>query len=139
MGGRHERRTVDERLRLLTFPLDGGRTAVPAARHAIEEVLRCRPVSAELVDAVLLVASELVANAVEHGGGADRLELDWQQDSVVLRVWDRGVGRPQQRDLDPGSVRGRGLVLVQGLSEEWGCEPRSGGKSVWSRFSLVSA
>lgn len=139
MSARKVRKTVDEPLRLLTLTLGGDPSTVPVARRALEDVLRQRYAPAEFIDAVLLVASELVTNAVEHGGGADRLELDWEQTTVLLRVWDRGTGRPQPRAAGPSSARGRGLTLVEALSEEWGCEPRSGDKFVWSRLSLISA
>lgn len=122
--------------RLLTLPLGADSTTVPAARHRLAAVLREHPVPDELADAILLVASELVTNAVEHGGGAERLELEREPDAVVLRVSDRGPGLPEQRPRPLDSVRGRGLALVEALTSGWGYQQEDGGKSVWSRFEL---
>lgn len=139
MNSTHVRGTGNEPRRLLTFQLGDEPSAVPAARHRLADVLADQPMPADVVDSVLLVASELVANAVEHGGGAESLELDRERDAVLLRVWDGGLGRPEPHPLVLDSVRGRGLVLVEALASSWGYEPADGHKSVWSRFELAGA
>ena len=137
MSATHARRAEDDPPEPIAVPLDDDPSAVPAARRAVEAALRRHLVPAELVDVVLLVTSELVTNAVEHGGGAEHLELEWQPDSVLLRVRDRGAGRPRSQTAAPRSERGRGLPLVEAFASEWGWESHDHGKSVWSRFSLT--
>jgi hypothetical protein len=103
----------------------------------------------EVVPDALLVASELVANAVQACSWADRIALRLSRDStgVLLEVWDP-VHRPptaqtveltlETLDLDPAHFddnHGWGLSIVQALSIECGWNPGpNGGKTVWSRL-----
>ncbi len=91
-----------------------------------------------LVDEVVLVVSELTANAVEHArtGFEVRLEL---RDAQVLRVEvvDHGPGSPDLRRADTSTERGRGLHLVSHLSAAWGVQAIDGnGKAVWAELPL---
>ena len=92
----------------------------------------------DLADDAELVASELVANAVQaadgRAGAVVRLWLTADDDSLVLSVWDGGDGLParcQAGPLDPG---GRGLMIVDALSESWGAYESVPGKVVWCRL-----
>jgi hypothetical protein len=53
---------------------------------------------------------------------------------VVIQVWDRCDRLPVRRDAEPDSEGGRGLLLVDSLSTEWGSYPPegAGGKVVWA-------
>lgn len=42
---------------------------------------------------------------------------------------------PEQREADPQDVGGRGLLIVDGLSDNWGARPRESGKTVWSHLA----
>lgn len=86
-----------------------------------------------LVDDTLLVTSELVSNAVMHAGSASELELRVEPGSVEVRLSDGDPRLPLQRKLLGGpSAQGRGLVLLSGLAQRWGVEPRADGKTVWA-------
>lgn len=69
----------------------------------------------EQIQALELVASELMTNAIEHAGGAGRLRL-WASDAkIYCQVSDAGPGMPpavEHSGQDPSAPRGRGLWLV---------------------------
>ena len=75
----------------------------------------------QLADAELL-ASELVANAVQHAqlqpGATIGIDIDVAPRTVRVSVEDAGPGfRPRKDRRDPG---GWGLVLVDKISDRWG-------------------
>ncbi|WP_170068008.1 ATP-binding protein [Lentzea guizhouensis] len=87
----------------------------------------------DLMD-VQLVVTELVSNVYDHGRFPARLELagTGRPDGVTVMVEDASPTLPKLRPSSPDSVRGRGLVLVDQLSEKWGVTPRTTGKAVWA-------
>ncbi|MFE6612092.1 anti-sigma factor RsbA family regulatory protein [Amycolatopsis sp. NPDC057786] len=76
--------------------------------------------SDDRVGDVELVVAELVANSVDHGGGQGRLSI-WPEDGLlVCEVHDTGhVTDPLagRRPASPGQLRGRGLLLINYLSD----------------------
>jgi hypothetical protein len=46
-------------------------------------------------------------------------------------VWDGSAEMPARQDAGPDSERGRGLLLVESLSEDWGSYRKAEGKVVW--------
>ncbi|MET9252975.1 ATP-binding protein [Streptomyces sp. NPDC003717] len=93
------------------------------------------------VDAAVLVCSELVANAHEHGHGPCELRLTLGA-RVCVEVLERGPGpsagvcrEARRADLGGGRERGRGLALVDRLTAgSWGVRAvPGGGACVWAR------
>jgi anti-sigma regulatory factor (Ser/Thr protein kinase) len=84
------------------------------------------------VDTLRLLVSEVVTNAVRHGGSSRPVVLHatWNAE-VRIEVRDEGDGfTPAARDGaldDPG---GFGLLLVGRLADRWGVETE-GGTTVW--------
>lgn len=99
------------------------------ARSLIASKLRDLPL--ETVDVVLLLASELVTNAVRHGSGPVRLHVAWGDGAVRVEVEDRSPRWPVVEAMDRDALRGRGLILVDGLSSGWGVRALDIGKTVW--------
>jgi anti-sigma regulatory factor (Ser/Thr protein kinase) len=90
-----------------------------------------------LQDAELLV-SELVSNAVRHGGAGIRLEARSDDGGITVRVYDDGRALPAMRSSAPGleMASGRGLWMVEQLAGAWGVEiGEAGGKTVWFRMA----
>jgi anti-sigma regulatory factor (Ser/Thr protein kinase) len=85
----------------------------------------------ESLEIVLLLTSELVTNAVRHGAGAVGLHVRWGGDDVRVEVEDQSPEWPVMRVADHAALKGRGLVLVDGLSSGWGVVPMGAGKKVW--------
>ncbi|MDQ0313093.1 anti-sigma regulatory factor (Ser/Thr protein kinase) [Kitasatospora herbaricolor] len=87
-------------------------------------------------DDVLLVVSELLANACLHAGGPHELVLTASADGLRVEVLDGDSTVPVLRSpYEPGRPGGHGLHIVQKLADRWGVTPVQGGKSVWLEFA----
>ncbi|MFD6065770.1 MULTISPECIES: ATP-binding protein [Amycolatopsis] len=126
-------------LPVVSLPLPVAVTAPAVARQAVRATLASFGVDGPAVDDVLLATSELVTNAFEHGEKPDRLEIEYSDGRLTLRVFDSGSERPKLKEPSPMAARSRGLQLVHALSDDWGHELCSGGKYVWAVFSLDRA
>jgi anti-sigma regulatory factor (Ser/Thr protein kinase) len=117
-------------------------SAVPqsagAARRFIADICNAAQLGEDDCSLAALLTSELVTNAIRHGGS--RAVIDAHAPGGVLRVSVRDdnpalpvVGlRP---DLTAES--GRGLHLVEALATRWGVEESGNdGKAVWFEIDL---
>ncbi|MBW4721249.1 ATP-binding protein [Saccharothrix sp. SC076] len=84
-------------------------------------------------DDVVLVVSELVANADRHGGGLAVLRLTGGVERVLVEVSDGSALRPWPRPR--GTTGGWGLPLIGRLARRWGVLPRGDGKVVWCELA----
>ena len=116
--------------------------SVRQARRFVSECLG-DAADAEASEVAVLLTSELVSNAIQHGGphspsASVRLSV---QDLVGRRrveVEDAGQDLPVLGDGDPTAVGGRGLLLVERLADRWGYERLNGAnKVVW--FEVVTS
>jgi anti-sigma regulatory factor (Ser/Thr protein kinase) len=109
-------------------------TAVPCARMITKQVVREWELP-DLVDTAELLVSELVTNAIRASGGLPdpviRLWLVSDRSNLIIRAWDGSGDLPVCQDADPDSECGRGLLLVEALSKDWGVYRRGHGKVVW--------
>lgn len=86
-------------------------------------------------DAVL-ATTELLSNALLHGGGSATVQTDLTADGIRVGVADAGPGSPDVPHLDPHRIGGNGLRLVEAVATAWGFAPRpDGGKEVWFRIA----
>jgi anti-sigma regulatory factor (Ser/Thr protein kinase) len=83
-----------------------------------------------LEDAVLLV-SELVTNSVRYGGPPIVVAVDCDETALQVRVRDGSKDLPEMRSAQPTAERGRGLTLLDIVSDDWGVAPADDGKQVW--------
>ncbi|WP_454322852.1 ATP-binding protein [Streptomyces ambofaciens] len=89
------------------------------------------------IDDAMVIVTELVSNAVEHGRLASiRVIVSRPTEGWVrLGVVDRSKSIPMMRtDSNGDQVRGRGLVLVNALTERWGTDLYRWGKQVWGEL-----
>jgi len=111
--------------------------SVGAARHFVAQTLRAIGLTC-VVDVACLLTSELVTNAVVHAGSPVDLVVAVTDGRVRIEVHDRldrllsPAGPPPSTEASSG----RGLHLVDALSETWGIQHDGTGKSVW--FALTS-
>jgi anti-sigma regulatory factor (Ser/Thr protein kinase) len=90
--------------------------------------------AAELIDNAVLCASELVTNAVRAGCTRMSIRLMVGERTVRLSVLDDAPGEPAPRPVDPLALAGRGLRLVEAVTDGWGVDAVDRGKEVWARF-----
>lgn len=116
----------------------------PAAPATVRDALSELPGLDWVLGDVMLVASELVNNAVLHSGCPPEDTLDitvaLESGAVSVRVLDPGVSgkvaRPKPAaEFDQG---GWGLKIVEQLSSRWGTR-RSDGYEVWAEVALPAA
>jgi DNA-binding NarL/FixJ family response regulator len=102
-----------------------------AARRFMEETLR-RWSCGDLLDVVNLLVSELVTNAVVHGGSEMDVSVMLTPDSLRVEVADHDETVPAPKDaVDDWDTSGRGLAFVASMSKAWGVQRLPGGKVVW--------
>lgn len=112
--------------------------ALSSARHMVRAAVRAWG-AGDRSDDVELVADELMTNALTHTDGDSTVTvrvLPGVERRLRLEVEDRSSALPRIRDAGESGVSGRGLVLVDALSDEWGVESRGSGKCVWSEFVI---
>jgi len=89
-------------------------------------------------DSVEILVSELVTNAIHASWALDqafpvRLWLLSDKAQVLILVWDANPRPPIRMDTDENAESGRGLLLVETISDQWGtCAIDAGGKAVWA-------
>lgn len=124
---------------LAVMRLDARTDEIKAARELVATRLReCGCL--HLVDQALVLTSELVGNAISHGGPPITVEVICLPDSVRVEVSDVGDQVPSRRSIDLDRPGGMGLVIVANLATRWGVErtdPAKAGKSVW--FELATS
>ncbi|MFF4384933.1 ATP-binding protein [Kitasatospora sp. NPDC001547] len=114
---------------------------VGPARQVVRSVATGWGLDGAVLDDLVAVASELLANAAGHAGPARLtalLRLAAAGDRVRFEVEDQGAALPRiVAGLgDDQAVTGRGLLMVQALAEEWGSVPTGTGKVVWAELVL---
>uniref|UniRef100_A0AAU2JLA3 protein-serine/threonine phosphatase n=1 Tax=Streptomyces sp. NBC_00049 TaxID=2903617 RepID=A0AAU2JLA3_9ACTN len=119
--------------------LEPGDTEGPAmARHLIRAAVSAWG-ARDRADEIELAADELMTNALVHtdGGGQVGMRLT-AEGRIRIEVEDSSSALPRRREADDWAVSGRGLMLVDRLSDDWGVEARGGGKCVWCEFAVVA-
>ncbi len=106
------------------------------ARHWATDRARDLGAPPEQLQDIALLTSELVSNAVVHGGGGQvEVRFGAVDQLITIAVSDFGGGLPQVRDTDLAVPGGLGLRLVAQIASGWGHHARrGGGKTVW--FSI---
>lgn len=124
-------------------------------RHATD-VLRTWGIPDVVADDALLIILELITNAFRHGAAppetsssvgqgpvrACSLTLQVRHGHLFIAVDDQSHKPPVLRAASAGEENGRGLQLVDGLSEgEWGYSTltHGSGKRVWAKVAIPDA
>ncbi|WP_298990581.1 ATP-binding protein [uncultured Pseudokineococcus sp.] len=87
----------------------------------------------DVADVAELLVSELVTNALVHGGGAASMAVVVAPGGVRVEVADDLPDElePVVRPASASATGGRGLALVEALATAWGVRRAPGGKVVW--------
>ncbi len=126
----------DDRVRGHLVELRGVPRAARVARRAVDRMLTAWGLPEPFVKSAVLVAAELVTNAVTHTPGPRQLRLRLLPDRVVVEVTDADERPPRRLSADVGAEGGRGLTIVSALASDWGVRPLGSGKVVWAELAV---
>jgi anti-sigma regulatory factor (Ser/Thr protein kinase) len=132
-----------ERRYELALDLPAAHRGVRVARHVVRHFARMEGVKDQEIEQLVLIVSELLANAIDHGGGAAleegelvgdprmRLRLVVGAREWMLAVSDEGGGDPERvrraiesaRLPDLEDERGRGLYLMRQMVDSMEVDP----------------
>lgn len=128
-------------------PMTAARTFPPeipsirAARRFVLDAIGAVPALPRA--AIEVMVSELAMNTIQHAKTSFEVRVALVGPVLRVEVTDSGEGRPEVQAMPPpGSTqRGRGLSLVEHLSDRWGVRPARGGlgKTVWFEISIQDA
>ncbi len=121
---------------LLDLPADAASAGV--VRGAVASLLQ-RQVDQDARDTATLLVTELVTNATRHVGGALHVEAGVCDSTLRVEVCDGSSCLPVLGELpDWESESGRGMVLIDALSDRWGAEAIPTGKRVWFELAVAA-
>jgi anti-sigma regulatory factor (Ser/Thr protein kinase) len=134
------------RIRVRQLAVPAHPAAVAWTRRTTAQVLREWGVE-ELLDTAMLLASELVTNAVRASGAGNeagpptgRAKITfalWLRDtSLLMEVWDPSLQPAIRQDGHLTAESGRGLLIVETLASRWGQRAMDDGKVVWCEIGL---
>ena len=118
--------------------------AVPCARLHARQLLWEWGLAA-LTDTTEIVVSELVTNAIQASRATGlaapvRLWLLSDKTQFLVLVWDTNPHSPVRADISDETENGRGLVLVEAISQQWAWyfpPDEEGGKYVWAQVQAL--
>lgn len=87
----------------------------------------------ETVEAIVLMVSELASNSVRFTASDFTVKIERRGPEIRVEVADGGGGEPTQRSPQPEDLSGRGLMIVEAMSRDWGVAHATPppGKTVW--------
>jgi len=128
-----------------TITLPAMPACVSAVREHVRVALRVWHLE-DLSDIAVLLASELATNAVRHAGPGRPFSVVVRRDRgpegttcVWIEVHDTEPAAPRVVSAHDDSTTGRGLLLVESLSDGWESTPEPGGKCVRFRLAMKPA
>ena len=109
------------------------------ARRTLPEILTRQP-RRDLYDDVDLVFTELLSNAVRHGGGLREAQLSNTGEHLRLVAADHDPRSPAVRARRVDRPNGRGMHLIQEIADRWGVQRHhtETGKRVWADLRITT-
>jgi anti-sigma regulatory factor (Ser/Thr protein kinase) len=122
-----------------TFSFAPAPASVPQARESVIEVAEPFVDETRIPD-LRLVISEVITNAVRHGGEGEMLvAVTPKADYLCVQVTDTGDGfAPRPRAYEPDEDGGFGLFLVERLTRRWGLTRENSNTRVWFEFDFAA-
>lgn len=109
--------------------------AVASARRFTESWLAQWELS-HLTDTMNLLVTELVTNAVVHGGTQADLKLLFDSGRLRVEVRDGNSATPKVKKYSTTATTGRGMQIVDALADCWGTKNEGHGKVVWLEYKV---
>ncbi|MGN6607079.1 MAG: ATP-binding protein [Jatrophihabitans sp.] len=127
-----------------TLPVHHDPASAAVVRHELAAELSQFRVEQGCIDDAVLVASELVGNAIRHGipvtegSTSGRIDVRWDilDDALVIKVEDGSAAEPRRREAGDRQPDGRGLAIVEAHAADGGVDRTDRGKCVWARIPL---
>jgi anti-sigma regulatory factor (Ser/Thr protein kinase) len=122
-----------------TFTVRAEPHSVPRARERVIALAEPFVEDARISD-LRLVISEVITNAVRHGGSGDVLVGVMPKPGYLcVQVTDTGDGfAPRPRAFEPDDDGGFGLFLVERLTRRWGLTREDSNTRVWFEFDFAA-
>ncbi|MET8030885.1 ATP-binding protein [Streptomyces avermitilis] len=127
-----------------TLSIPNDPRAVTICRRTLRLILTLHGLP-HLAESAELVATELVANAVQHTKGPAAIRLRWANRVLRIGVWDADPTPPTPAPAAALAESGRGLALVQGCANGWGWYhlgrsqvPGGTGKFIWCELTTAA-
>jgi anti-sigma regulatory factor (Ser/Thr protein kinase) len=121
--------------RSLSISLTAAPVAAAEARRYVQAAIEAWNVPADSYTAALLT-SELVTNAIRYSADTVKLFVTCSCDHLRVYVHDASQDWPAPLDTPADAEAGRGLMLVDQLSADWGWYRTSAGKAVYFTLAL---
>lgn len=99
-------------------------------RRFVRDVLNSNQL-ADVADTAVLLASELITNAVLHGRSEVELSVEIDSIGVKVSAGDLNSRLPVMQPSDELALDGRGIAIVNLLASQWGVTATEDGKTVW--------
>jgi anti-sigma regulatory factor (Ser/Thr protein kinase) len=125
--------------RSATMQVPAEPTGPSRVRQWMTARLRDWAVPEPVIGAAILCTSELTTNALLHAGTPAQVHIDLSAERLLVSVADTGTrGSVTRARTDTLSSRGRGLGLIEELSDTWGTDPSVRGATVWFEILIPS-
>lgn len=113
-------------------------SAATARRLTQVVVLRQWGLTPKMTEDAVLLVSELVGNAVRHTGArVFGLRMRRRRGWIRIEVRDPSRGLPCLMPVQEMDISGRGLFLVDKLSDRWGVDLLPRGKTTWFEMRVA--
>jgi anti-sigma regulatory factor (Ser/Thr protein kinase) len=131
--------TVSPAMERQTFTVRPEPHSVPRARERVI-ALAAPFVDGTRIGDLRLVISEVITNAIRHGGSGDVLVGVMPKPGYLcVQVTDTGDGfAPRPRAFEPDDDGGFGLFLVERLTRRWGLTRENSNTRVWFEFDFAA-
>jgi anti-sigma regulatory factor (Ser/Thr protein kinase) len=133
-------RSADPKCRTRAVTLAPVPEAVAAGRQWSRETMTDWKLD-DVSDIAAQIVSELVTNSIEHARTACvRLVMTHATGTLWIDVGDDDADSlPARRQAGPDDVCGRGLTIIEAMSDRWGISITGYGKSVWCALAAPQA
>lgn len=107
------------------------------ARRWVDDVLESCDVSDEQRRTAMLLTSEVLTNALEHGEGPITATVEVDGRRLRVGVRDGSIAEPELQSPRPQDLSGRGVLFLDRLASRWGVQLHDGSDAVGRHSGVV--
>lgn len=107
------------------------------ARRWVDDVLESCEVDDELRRTAMLLTSEILTNALEHGERPITATVEVDDRRLRIGVRDGSTAEPQLQSPAPHDLSGRGVLFLDRLAARWGVDRHDGSDAVGRHSGAV--